>query len=690
MRSLGIGLVLVFAACGGGVAVPRGRAVHAAQERSIGPDAAVELAARLPRGADSCAVARTGALSALRRTLYRRLSHGDPVAFLPDAPFVAVATALRVLPNRRRVQVVLVRTSAGPDFVRSFLDERSGLRLDWSTGAAPRSGVVRARFLDEHTVELVNGRFPESSVAGVGIRCAELAATNPLAIEVASRRGESLFVGGLGPDLERIEFLVSTTDHRLRIERTTTLGGDDSGFDARAIPGLDGPGFGRLPAAVLADSVEESVDGRQLRHAMSFRWEDLALALEDEGRALAGVLADAATHQAQPADSFDVSDLEAVRVQRELWRARADAFGAPGIDARRQLRVLLERAIGAHPQEADLRRDLFELFVRGLGDAPAAARVAADAIRDGVGDAAEFAQLRREALAHGDVRGLADALASDGVVPPRLASDAAVALAAAVLEGADYSFAEAAYIAGRALIGRPYRAAARRVAPTTLDLEAIPDALAVLVEAADVSGSLWIAVEGTRPTWGIEAFDSERAPRIALDVGRDLLLGAANTASAVRLAALGESLAGALEPGPVVISFFVVPFGGTAARPSAWGRLEGDLVDGRLALERVAGPGARMPWDRVRRYLTEPLAASRARRFPPPTVIIEAESTADAEALVALDDAHPGVRCERDERALVCTPAPSTPEALRALLMDFTAQRLRALSSALLVRPGRR
>jgi len=664
--------------------------VHAAQERSVGPDAAVELAARLPRGADSCAVARTGALSSLRRSLYLRLSHGHPLAFLPDAPFVAVATALRVLPNRSRARVVLVRTSAGPDVVRHFLDERSGLRLDWSTGADARPGFVRARFVDEHTVELANGRFPESVAQGVGARCAELASKYPVAFEVASRRGESLFVGGLGPELERIEFRASTTDHRLRIERTTTFGGDESGFHASAIPEADGPGFGRLPARVLAESVEKSVDGRQIQHTMSFWWDDLALASADEGRARAGALADRATHQAQPAGSFDVTNIEAVRVQRELWRARGEAFGSSGIDARRQLRVLLERAIGAHPQEADLRRDLFELLVRGLGDAPAAARAAADAIRDGVGDSAEFAQLRREALAQGDPRGLAEALASDGVVPPRLAPDAAVALAAAVVEGADYAFAEAAFIAGRALIARAYRGAARRVAPTTLDLEAIPDALAVLAEAANVSGSLWVAVEGARPTRGIEAFDSERAPRVALDVGRDLLLGAANTASAVRLAALGASLTGALEPGPVVVSFFVVPFGGTAARPSAWGRLEGELVDGRLALERVAGPGARMAWDQVRRYLTEPLAASRARRFPPPTVTIEAESTTHAEALVALGDAHPGVRCERDERALVCSPAPATPEALRALLMDFTVERLRALSSALVVGPGRR
>jgi hypothetical protein len=615
-------------------------------------------------------------LSARQRTTYLPLSKGEPLAFLSDAPFVAVASVYRTDAHDRRRRYTLIRTSADRRSVRRYLDTRSGLRLDWGDADhdVPRASAFRVRFLDDQTVE-IGGDFPESDRVGAEARCLSLASRHPRAFEVAAWRGESGLpreLGGVFP--QRVDYHATADERRVSMVHVSTMRAPTDLFDVHL--GDLGPPFGLLPLSVLAESRDERTDGRRLVQSTRVLWEDLMLAAEDERRINAAVAEDARARGPRPADSIDVEDLGLVHDQRQLWESQIDMPGPPGIRARRELERLLVRAIEAHPREAELRAQLFDLLARHVGDAGRAEEVASAAIADGVGDVAIFRRLRREALAQRDAAGLADALSNDGVVPRAHARDAAEALAAAVGEGVDYAFAEGAWIAGRALVRRCYRARARRISPERVDLAALIETIGTLADVADVGGALWVSIEGQRPPWGIARFSAEHAPRFPLDVGRDVLIGAANTGGDERLFALASAMGDSLAPGPIVLSFMIVPFGSDATQPVAWGRVEGTLADEKMTVERVAGPGARVDWGRVTRYLIDPLTASQGRVFPAPELTIEPTGPDDTSALMALSDLHPFVLCEERQPAVACQAAPGHERALHDFVLELASDLL--------------
>ncbi len=601
MRSRLAAVVLLAAACGGSGARAGGALPEEARV-----DAALELAARLPRGAYRCAVARPGALSDRQRSTYLPISKGEPFAFLWGAPFVAVASAYATDRLGRVHPYTLIRTSADRQTVRRFLDTRSGMRLGWGDEPSdlPRAARYRARFLDDHTVA-IGGDFPESRRVGAEARCLSLASRFPAAFEVAAWRGEEGLprqLSGITP--QRVDYRASSDERRVSMVHISTMRAPMDLYDVRV--GELGPAFGVIPLSVLAESRDEHTDGRRLFQSTRVLWEDLMLAVEDERRIDVAAAEDARARGPQPADSIEIENLPLVREQRQLWQAQVDMPGPTGVRAREQLERLLVRAIDAHPGVAEFRAHLFELLARDIGDIERAEEVAARAIADGVGDTDSFRMLHREALARSDVERLAQALVQDGVVPRRQARDAAEGLARAVVEGVDYPFAEAAWIAGRALIARCYRAPAHPVPSIRVDLGATIEAIGALAEVADMGGAFWVALEGQRPPWGIARFSVDDAPRFALDVGRDVLIGAANIPGDPRLESLASSISASIAPGPVVLSFILVPLGGDVGRPPVWGRFEGTYDGERFTLSRIAGPGAHVDWARVQRYLIRP------------------------------------------------------------------------------------
>ncbi len=628
-------------------------------------------------------------LSASQRTSYLRLSKGEPIAWHFGGPFVAVASAFRSDDFGRTSRYTLIRTSADRAAVRRYFDQVLP-RLEWGRVGAgdEEAGAARyrARFLDERTVEI--GRFPVMDRVGAEARCLSLASRHPDAFEVASWRGsEGLPRALAAASPGRVDYHAHTDGRRATMTVVITAREALDLFDIRATERM--VGFGLMPLSILAESRDERVEGRRLIRSSRVLWEDLMLAAEDERRINAAVSRDLRNRGPRPADEVDVRELGVVHEQRMLWESQLDAGGARGARARRELDRLLVRAIEAHPREAELRAQLFDLLARHVGDAGRAEEVATRAISDGVGDAAIFRQLRREAIARQDAGRLAEALAEDGVVPRPRARRAAEALVTAVGEGVDYAFAEGAWTAGRALVRRCYGARARRVSPVALDLAATIETLGALADAGDVGGALWVSVEGNRPSWRVARFDAEHAPRIALDVGRDVLIGAASTSGDPRLAALGSALADSIAPGPVVLSFIVVPFGGDASQPVAWGRMEGELADDRFTIERIAGPGARVDWARVKRYLTDPITSTEGRVFPEPDLSIEADSESDVRAIMALSDLHPFVLCRGRELVVGCQAAPGHGGALHDFAVELASELLVDAARTLTARANR-
>jgi hypothetical protein len=633
-------------------------------------DAAIELAALLPRGLRDCAVARPGALSALQRSVYGPLSQGHPLAFLPDAPFVAVARGRVARPDGRVDEIAFVRTSADRTTVRRFLEERSGVYLTWpDQGSVGERGRYQARFLDEHTLAIGRGDLPDSSRVGAEARCLSLASRFRGALEVSSAPGETDILPGVMAAPGRIEYRASIDGEHLTRIRVATFPRREEP-DSRMLWSED-PVLGWLPLGLVAESRETRTEGRRIVERTRLSFQDLFLAAEDARRREAAIQDDARARGPHPVEEIDVENLGVVNEEVRMWKQQIDLPGAAGPRARRELSRLLEAAIAAHPRETELRAELFDVLARHVGDFVRAAEVASAAIADGVGDAMVFAQLRREAYARSDASRLPGALIADSIVPRREAVEAANAIRAAVLDGADYAFAEGAWIAGRALMRRAYRGPARRVASAHLDLAGLIEAIGILVDAADVGGAMWVAVEGVRRPWGIARFDAEDAPRIALDVGRSVLIGAASTNGDARLTALAHSLADSVSPGPIVLSFLVVPFNADVANPVAWGRIEGVLANDVLSVERIAGPSAAVDWGRVGRLIVGPLAASQGRVFPAPEVVIEADTGVEAEAILALSDLTAFVLCRRSDTRLTCRTAPGREDALGEFLAEI-------------------
>ena len=188
-------------------------------------------------GRIGCAVARPGALSAVQKRSYLALSKGGALAFLPDAPFSAVASAFRTDARGRPGAYTLIRTSASREAVRRYLDSpRSGHRFRWGDEAAdvPRLAGLRARFLDDQTLA-IGQELPASGRVGAEARC----------LTLASRHSDAFEGRGVA---RRERFAPRARGHLPSARRLPRAHRRASGIDGARLDHANGRGYLRHPA----------------------------------------------------------------------------------------------------------------------------------------------------------------------------------------------------------------------------------------------------------------------------------------------------------------------------------------------------------------------------------------------------------------------------------------------------------
>ena len=688
MRWVVLVALLAVTGCGasGGVVRP-GEPVEARG------DEAATLAAALPVGANRCAVSRPGRLPQNRRALFVRLSQGDLLPWVPDAPVVVFASADRVGPDGRRSSVALVRTSLDPATVRRWLETHAPLRIrfDGSPAGDEPDGqrAFSARFIDSHTLRLQLGPWPVTSSDGPGAeaRCVALARSFPEAAEVASRHGEVLVLGASAHLPHRTDVVIVTDAAAVTVTRDVLMATAQQAEDRRLERAETEPLTLSVMGDLYPDRVEHTRSGRVLSSRLRILWEDLFLAAQDQQRMAAAIVEDERRHHPQPAESIDLGTLSNVRRQVALWTQRvASSRGAARRASAEQLRVLLERAVVAHAAELELARQLTRLWIDELEDGAAAVAVADTVLARGPSDAEGWRSLRREAHAVSGRDALARALAEDGVVDGASSERAATDLSALRRQGVDYEFAEGAWLAAQAVESRADRLRMRDVAPARLPVDSFAETIGELADLAsrrNGPAALYVLARGDRSDqrllWNpdtspvVEVRDASGAPR---------LIGVASTGDP-RVRAMGRAIADGLLLGPIELAVFVVPIGGSQTRPELVLRIAGELESDAFVIDRASGGAARVDWRAVTRLLAEPLAALEPRVFPPPELEVDVADERDGRRLVELAAEHGAVECTRVAHRVRCSSAPEAPGAAREVLRRFAADRLAHAARAL-------
>lgn len=636
-------------------------------------DAAVELALRLPAGADRCAVTRPGHLSATRRALLGLLGRGGPGAWLSRASVVAHAWAERSDDEGRTASIILLRANGDPTEVRKAVQDEIRVRVAWEGGRCPGPDcdAYRARFLDAHTLELERGPWPADASGGVTARCVTLARTHPNALEVSARRGQVLVrsLADLVP--RRIESVLEQVPGGVRLVRKRWMSTEEWAERARVMdltPG--GPG----DLSDIASEFSSERRGRLVVSTYHFEFEDLYLAAQDQRRLRQAEAAVARQSFLLPPDKVDPNDLRQVRRQVAL-RLAAMAQTAPPL--RREhvqaLRKVLDRAVAAHPEAFDLRRRYVRLLLDELGDPRRAETLADDALARGPDDPEQWKLLAREARAAQSEDLLREALVHDGVTSARDARRAAHDLVELRKDGVDYALAEGAMRVATVLgEGPAVKSPSLRpiTPPVRFALSSVLPSLVALVDAGEPSTAgraVYFAVRGRAvldrsgpdsPCLVFHQAHGDRMCVVGLNGGID-----------ARAITLGRALPQQLADGPVELVVATARDDAPAGlRPvlRVTGRVEGAqiLIDHGPA--RLGGAD----WDRVRRYLAEPLDGLALRVFPPPELHIEADTSAHAEQIGRAAAADDSVRCQVDGRDVHCElPTPdSTGSAGRVLL----------------------
>jgi len=647
---------------------------------SPGRDAAARLAARLPSGADSCAVARVADVSARRRPLLRELSSIDAFAWAPGAPTLALAQVGRRGPDGRESRRVLLHVD-DVDAARRWVVDEAPLRVLWVEEDPCRTGAREcrrwhARALDEHTIQIARGPWAGSGGGDDGYgergpgtqrRCADLAHRRPEAIELAiERQGLGVVVDDLGtpfgsPGVDHSvvmigeplgvrweEDLVLPTELPLEVLEVLLETREDS----------------RASVLAAAATRESRRTAGGVRTIARIRWEDLELARDDAERLrVARVQAERARAPLDP-HAIDVTDRALVDRQVALRRELMQQANAGGVPAHAEaLKVLLERAVEVHPDDAELVGALVRTLTE-LGDGELAARWATHMLEASIGDPEHWRQWRRRALAHVGADALGEALRSDGLAR---GVDASVAAEVLVAHTSRYEAAEAAWLASRtfARLGpRP-----TRIASAALPAESAFETMLLALDVEGLARSLHAVLTIDAPL-ASRVGGALEAPIVSWSEGRrGVRVGASTLASSDGLRGFGIELANGLPEGATFeLTIALLPFGGDPRRPDAIARARGRVREGALVVDAFAStPRVALRWENVPRYLAEPLAELESRLFPPPDLELELDSEADA--LLGIERARSedaALDCVAREARLRCQATPEREVARRA------------------------
>lgn len=661
--------------CGGG-ATNRGAA---RPER----DDALVLAHRLPAGADRCSVARPGLVSHLRRPLVGRAArgaHAEALAWEHGAPIVAAASASRTYSTGERVWVGLLRISSSPEEARRWLAEDAPVRVAWrgEPSFCDGSSCLRASFVDRRTIRLEQGTWPSSTRPGAERRCTTLASVLPDAIEISVEGPRAAMTDLLAVAPRRVETLVFARRAHLVVERRSLMRSSREAFERALEEAQLGIGL----AGVLADDVDRRRRGVLVESRARIVWEDLELLLEDEQRIRRARLEEAEERQPAPVDAVDVSDLRSVRQQVRIRLEAVDALRGGARDvAVQELTRLLLRAHGAHPGEEEIARLLARFLLDPTGS-PARARALADEmLARPDADRAHWARVRREASALLGPDALAAQLRADSLVPPRLAARAAADLARLRAAGVDFAHAEGVWIAASSIAERAERARMRPIAEADLPVVAVPESLVWLLEesaARDGEPSEAYLLVRAAPAASLPEWDPLGPSLLEMHdaAGRALLVGAAMADDQGRLHGLGRLLATHVADGSIELIVAVAPAESASRRATRLIRVAGRVQGESLVLDRAAGPAAQIAWENVARYLARPSSLLSSRVFPPPDVVLEAESEQVAERLRDLTMGERDMHCNLDGRRLVCSPPADDASAAFRAVRRVAADRL--------------
>ena len=412
-------------------ATPRAGATPAAD------DPLTELLARLPAGVDRCVLARPSRVAAEQRERVARVSQGEPIAWLRELGVEAYASVSFERSDGPSAALVLARVSLAATAARELLDRRAGLSLQWSEQpcAEPACGP-RARFVAPGLLSIERGVFPERVGEGAELRCAKLAAQSPDAVEVSAVRNRSL--------------------NDLPLRASTTLRANAAGVHLTRVELMPSMAIASQAAReaeqlapLYASNVHTQVTDVELVTELDVRFEDLALAEQDEARLRAAELEADAREQldAIPASSPEPRAREDVLAELGYRLERASRLSGAQRDAElAAVRALLERTVAAQPDDEGLASLLAELLVTELRD-PAAGRAAlARFQRPGPGGQ-RVASLVRQAAAIEGEGALARELVSQQLVPRARAQSVARDVLARVKTGASYLDAEQAALA---------------------------------------------------------------------------------------------------------------------------------------------------------------------------------------------------------------------------------------------------
>ncbi len=494
----------------------------------------------------------------------------------------------------------------------------------WGRGAGSCGGAAcpfRARLLDAHTLRIERGQWPERAGEGVERRCRQMAESSPDTLEVASRSTDELDGSDAsGPGREDVR--IEPQPMGVVIERRSFMASAADAAEREAFDSFSGPPLGR--PGLLPESVDHERHGALLIDRLHVRWEDLSLLLEDERR-LAQARMDG-EGALTPVDRVDVRDLanlqRQVRLRREAMEAQR---GAARRTSARDLRRLLERGMGAHPDEPTLSRALVRLLLDAFSDAEAAVALTERVLASHPPDLPGWRLLHREAKALIGADALAPVLVSDHRVAPRDAHRAAEDLAQLRSRGVDYEHAEAMWLAADALARRGARIRTSPVHPTGVAFDVAVESVVWLLDARGHVPTgpreVYVLAHGQRgpgatPPWNplapslLDVHDPQHHPA---------LVGVAMADDEARLRGLGILLGQAFYDGPIDLAIGVLPSGGDVASAATVVHLEGRVGVNGLAVERVSAPLDQLSWPKVARYLTEPLARLELRPFPRPS-----------------------------------------------------------------------
>lgn len=447
--ALGIGLLVVLGAAGCEIRRSPGRPLLTSS-----PDPAVSLATRLPRGADTCVVARAGAVGREHAELLSPLSRAH-LGLAWQLPISAYAEVARRMPRRRRRREIWLSTS-DPSRLREHLLGRApvGIRLEsecdagrtWCLDDRGR-GVFRLHRGPWGPSFPVEG-YGEEVPSDVSLACGRRLAASPSLLEVAIGEESS----PTPDDFDAQAQLAAVPGQRAQllyrdargVRLLHTIGPVNAAAELR----VPFEAFERLHGA-RANALRRSFDGRTLRLVATYLWEDLAFQARDREFAREAAAAEAAESDLVPPAQVDVANGALLTNQLRLRRgALGELLEADPIDedaVRAQalpLVALLLRAFGAHPEETHALRQAVELVLWPLRDGERARQLLVENLAAEELALGPFAEHRRRAAALAGTDDELVGLLAEADLEVRVAELALFRRAARVGGRFDYAIAE--------------------------------------------------------------------------------------------------------------------------------------------------------------------------------------------------------------------------------------------------------